>query len=203
MRTTLTLVLTLLTAPVVWAQDPPQNPPAAQRPAPRGQRAGPPPLGPAQMQQSRLVQEMLDTWALTAAERRLQLTREQNPVFFQAYRDLQGLRQQHRMRRQRLIQELRQLTRPNAGTDAATLTTKTKALDDSEAEWATARAQALAAVDRVLTPVQRARLRVFEEEMEIRKLELIAQVMGSDGTAPVPETGTQPRANRGRGGGGR
>jgi hypothetical protein len=128
---------------------------------------------------------MLDVLALSMARRRLQLSGDQYPVFFQKFQDLQGLRQRHRLQRLRLIGELRQLTRPGVTTDEATLGARTRAIDDLELTWAQEEARALSAVDQVLSPVQRARFRVFEEEMEMQKLELIAQVKG--GTPPPPK----------------
>ena len=191
MRSLLAALLIALHASVAWAQDPPPvNPPAQtpQRAGARGQRPGGPAGQGLPQQQSQLVQEMLDSWAVTTAERRLQLSREQNPVFYVAFRDLQALRRQHRLRRFRLIGELRQLTRPAATTDEATLTARTKAVDDLEVQWAQEEARAIAAVDRVLTAVQRARFRVFEEEMELKKLDLIAQVTAG-GRRPAPAPG--------------
>jgi len=156
----LTLVLVGGASGTLAAQDPPASPPA-QRPAARGARAGQAPAGNPQ-----------------------QVSREQWPQFLQHFQDLQSLRRQHRITRVRLIGELRQLSRPDALTDPAALIAKTKAVDDLEVTWIQEEARAMAAVDQVLTVLQRARLRVFEEDMELYKLELIAQVKGRGAPAP-------------------
>jgi hypothetical protein len=178
----LTLVLVGGASGTLAAQDPPASPPA-QRPAARGARAGQAPAGNPQ-QVSRIVHELLDLLAVQRVRPRLQFSREQWPQFLQHFQDLQSLRRQHRITRVRLIGELRQLSRPDALTDPAALIAKTKAVDDLEVTWIQEEARAMAAVDQVLTVLQRARLRVFEEDMELYKLELIAQVKGRGAPAP-------------------
>jgi len=61
--------------------------------------------------------------------------------------------------------------------DDATLNGKAKALDDLEQQNFQREQQARDAVDAVLTPYQRARFRVFEENMEKRKMAMLAAVL--------------------------
>jgi len=158
-----------------------QNP---QRPGRNPQRGGPPPANPLQV--SRDVQTMLDTLVLAQAQKALDLTDDQYADFFKKMLKLQGLRSQHRDQRIRLINELNRLTQPGADVDDQTLTARTKAIDDLETDMIQKERDALAVVDQALTPRQRARFRVFEENMERQKLRMLAQAMqaGKPGAPP-------------------
>jgi hypothetical protein len=169
-----------------------QDPQRGQRPA--GNRAGrpgaqaQPPANPVQV--SRDVQDMLDVLVLKQAQQALDLTDDQYVAFFKKMTELQRLRTQHRNQRQRLIAELNRLTQAGANTDDDTLMARTKAIDDLETGMIQKERDAQGAVDQALTPRQRARFRVFEENMEKQKLRLLAQVLqaGRGGTPPpAPE----------------
>jgi hypothetical protein len=75
------------------------------------------------------------------------------------------------MQRGRMLQELRRLSQ--AGGQDEALRTQLKALNDLEARVAGEVRQALDGVDQVLDLRQQARFRLFEEQMERRKVELL------------------------------
>jgi hypothetical protein len=171
-----------LAAGTAQAAQPPDTPPAREG---RG-------LAP------REIQQMIDAYVLMQAQPTLSLTDEQFPRFVARLKALQDARRQHQVGRNRIIMELNRLSRPNAapGQDAtqpqrqdaaqaqrqdaaqaqrqdAAITQQLAALKDHDARWLAEIARASAALDEVLTPVQQARLRVFEEQMERRKLDLL------------------------------
>lgn len=120
------------------------------------------------------IQLMFDGYALMQAQRMLQISDEQFPQFLPRLKALQEARRRAQMQRQRAIQELRRLTQPRAvPVDEAELRDRLKALDDIEARSAGEIRQAMTALDQVLDPLQQARLRIFEETMEQRKVELL------------------------------
>jgi hypothetical protein len=154
---------------------PPDPAQAAQPGARQGQppQGAPPALGPTPLE----VQQMFDALVLYRAQGALQLTNDQYPVFFRSMQQLQNVRRRHVQERRRLINELNRLTQPLVTTDEVTLVAKTKALDDLEAQMVLDEQKALEIVDATLTARQRARFRVFEENMENEKLKLLAQVL--------------------------
>jgi hypothetical protein len=198
-RVSVVTAAVLLSAASLGAQQTTQTPPtqgqganATQNP-PRGQaqgrvgRPGPPaqqPQNPVQV--SREVQDLLDTLVLKQAQQQLDLTDDQYVDFFKKMVQLQRLRQQHRNQRQRLIMELNRLTQPGADVDDVTLTARTKAIDDLESDMIQKERDAQTAVDQALTPRQRARFRVFEDNMEKQKLRMLAQALKA-GKPPTPE----------------
>ena len=125
------------------------------------------------------VQQMFDAMILVRAQPALQLSEDQYPKFFKAMQALQQLRRRHQMQRQRSLAELRRLTAPQQQEppDDATMDAKTKALDDLEAQMFQDELKSRGAIDALLTPHQRARFRVFEENMEREKLRMLAKAL--------------------------
>src|SRR5262249_2648150 len=146
-------------------QAPPQMPPGGGG---RGQRPGGPPPVNANVA-LRDVQNMMNNMALVDAQTFLQLSDAQWVAFVPKMRELQKIRMQHQERRLMLIQQLRRNTAPGAAVDETTLAANVKDLDDLEAKMVTDERTALNGVDSVLTGYQRARFRVFEENIERRK----------------------------------
>jgi hypothetical protein len=185
------VVMVLSASGLASAQTPPAGAPtgAAQTAAPdspRGQRAGQAgtPINP-QVALGQ-VQEMMDGAALVRAQVAVELSDAQWQAFVPKMRDLQQLRRQHQRNRNQLIQALNVATKPGSTADEATLAARVKALDDLEVQMDAAERTALAAVDAVLTVYQRARFRVFEENIERDKLKLLAKVLAAPGRGPVP-----------------
>jgi hypothetical protein len=134
---------------------------------------------------------MLDGYVLKQAQTALQLSDTQWGAFLPRMDALQKLRRQHQRAHAQLISQLNQSAPPpRTGAppaDEATIAARVKAVDDLEAQMASDEHAALAAVDSVLTVYQRARFRVFEENMEKEKIRLLAIVMtGGTAAAPAP-----------------
>jgi Spy/CpxP family protein refolding chaperone len=120
------------------------------------------------------IQRMLDGYMLIQAQETLQLTDEQFPRFLARVRTLQDVRRRAQGERQRVLQELRRMTLGRGGpVDDDRIRERLKALDDLDVRSAAEIKQHQAAVDQVLTPIQQARFRIFEEMTEQRKVELL------------------------------
>jgi Spy/CpxP family protein refolding chaperone len=126
------------------------------------------------------MQAYIDAYALVQAERELQLTNAQYPNFVDRLRKLQDVRRRHLGERRRLMGELSGLLQAQ-GTDAGrdeAIMAHVKALDDLSQRADTEVRQAYQDLDSVLTPWQRGRYRMFEEQLERRKVELLAKING-------------------------
>jgi len=117
------------------------------------------------------IQRLFDAYVVMQAQQELQLSDDQFPRFLSRVKALQDVRRRGQMQRGRMLQELRRLSQAS-GQDEA-LRTQLKALNDLEARVATEVRQALDGVDQVLDLRQQARFRLFEEQMERRKVELL------------------------------
>lgn len=191
-------VLTACGAPA-FAQLPGDGPrPAGQRAGRRGLPPSAPPASDALNNEQ--VFALLDSFVLNNAQRVLQLNDSQWPAFFQRMMRLQNLQRRHRRARQRLLAELRQLIGPRAqqaGIDEASVTAKTKELDDLDLKIQVDEQKALSDIDDVLQVRQRAHLRVFLENMERQKLELLIRARQA-GRNNAPATSPPPAAGRGQ-----
>ena len=120
------------------------------------------------------VQQLFEAWTVLQAQTALQLSDEQYGRFVTQFKGLQDVRRRHQIARNRILADLRQLTNPQrgAGTDAA-IAERLKALRAEDDQAAADIRKAYDAVDQTLDTRQQARLRVFEERMEQRKLELL------------------------------
>jgi len=117
---------------------------------------------------------MFDSYALMQAQEQLKITDEQFPQFLSRFKVLQDTRRKALQDRTRLIQELRQLVNAPQP-DEAQMKEKLKALADVDARADEDIKKAQDAVDQVLDVRQQAKFRVFEENMERRKLELVTK----------------------------
>jgi hypothetical protein len=118
----------------------------------------------------------LDQFAMVQAQRTLELNEPQYAQFVPLLRELQQLKRRNFQARNRLLQELRRQVRGRGGepvADDATLTATLQKIRENEERAASDLKAAYDALDAVLTPRQRARFRLFEEQIEARKLELL------------------------------
>ena len=146
----------------------------AARPAGRARMGIPPrPVNPDLMTVQQ-VEQYFDQVVLFQAQARLELTDEQFLKFRAALRQLQEARRIQQRRRLQLLRQLGELIVP-AEPDATEVSAKMKELDDLAVEGNRRVQEAYGSIDGVLTLRQRARFRVFEENMERRKLDLIAR----------------------------
>lgn len=160
------------------AQEPSESRPA--RPGPRGRGNVPPrPVNPDNMTVPQ-VEQYFDDVVLFQAQSRLQLSDEQFLKFGPALRQLQDARRQQQRRRMQVLRDINALLgAPNA--DDTAISARLEELENVAADGARRVQDARAAIDAVLTVRQRARFRVFEENMERRKLDLLARARGQGG----------------------
>ena len=129
---------------------------------------------------------MLDTYAIVQAQEALQLADEQYGQFVTRLKRLQQIRRQNTRRRNQILQDLRRLTQETTPDDNA-LRARLKALQDHEVSAADELRRAYAAVDEVLDARQQARFRIFEERMELRKLDLLMRARNRAGQPRKPD----------------
>lgn len=124
------------------------------------------------------VQQLFDAMVVMQSQQALDLSEQQYAQFLTRLRTLQETRRRHMAARNRLINELQRLTnprnvRPNI-TDAD-IRARLTALQELEARSAGELRRAYDGIDEVLDVRQQARFRVFEEQIERRKLDLISR----------------------------
>lgn len=118
------------------------------------------------------VQKMFDAYALMQAQEQLKIGDDQFTRFLTRFKALQEIRRQALQERTRIIVDLRRLTAaPQA--DEAQIKDRLNALQELQARSAADLKKAYEAIDQVLDLRQQAQFRVFEEQMERRKLELV------------------------------
>lgn len=177
MRRTLSIVVmvSLVACGSAFAQEePPQR---GRARAPRGAD----PLSPI------TVAEMLDAYALVQAQKALSLNDSQYAQFVTRLKKLQETRRRNLQERNRILQDLRRLAGPErppsvepqeapapaAPRDDAAIRERIRAWRELEARRADEIARAYDALDEVLDARQQARFRLFEEQIERRKFDLI------------------------------
>ncbi len=121
------------------------------------------------------IQRLFDAYAVMQAQEQLQLTDTQYAQFVSKMKALQDVRRRHQQERGRVLQDLRRLVQQADAADDAQIKERIKELDDVDARAADELRRAYAALDAVLTPRQQARFRLFEEQMERRKIELLTR----------------------------
>jgi Spy/CpxP family protein refolding chaperone len=120
------------------------------------------------------IQRMFDSYALMQAQEQLQIGDEVFPQFLRRFKLLQDVRRRTLQERVQVIQQLRRLVNdPQA--DEAQIKERLKALDEVEARSDAEIRKAYDAINQVLDVRQQAKFRVFEENMERRKLELVTR----------------------------
>jgi hypothetical protein len=120
------------------------------------------------------IQRMFDAYALVQAQDQLRLSDEQYSRFLIRYKALQDARRQLLQQRARSLAELRRLLVQGEG-DEGRLEQQMHALREADARGAADVQKAHDGVDEVLDTRQQAMFRVFEEQMERRKLELLTR----------------------------
>ncbi|HET7220810.1 MAG TPA: hypothetical protein VFJ02_22310 [Vicinamibacterales bacterium] len=117
----------------------------------------------------------LDAYALVQAQQWLSIADDKYRVFAARLKRLQDVRRRNQRIRHRLVMELRKLVgnRAAPGADDAAIKAQLTALRDHDDRSALELRQAYDALDEVLDPRQQARFRLFEEQIELRKLDLM------------------------------
>ena len=132
------------------------------------------------------IQRLFDAFALLQAQDQLRISGDQSLQFLARFRDLQDVRRKALTERTRRINVIRMLLTNDAQVDEAQLREQLKAIQDLEVRSAVDIKKAYDAIDQVLDLRQQAKFRVFEENMERRKLELVTRARQAN------------QANRGR-----
>jgi hypothetical protein len=122
------------------------------------------------------IQKLFDAYLVMEAQQALALTDEQYPQFLTRLRALQETRRRNQQERFRLMGELQRLTNPRqpaARSDDALIKERLATLQELESRTAAELRKAYTALDEVLDIRQQARFRLFEENIERRKIELL------------------------------
>jgi len=120
------------------------------------------------------LQRMFDAYALVQAQDQLKIGDDQFSRFLPRFKALQDVRRRALQERTRLILELRRLLMETSS-DENQLRDRLKALEDIDARAQAEVRKAYDAIDQVLDVQQQAKFRIFEEQMERRKLELVTR----------------------------
>ena len=120
------------------------------------------------------IQRMFDAYALMQAQEQLKIADDQFSQFLTRYKTLQEVRRRNLQEHQRLVNEMRRILNGGAP-DEAMLGERIKAIQELEARSAGDVKKASDAIDQVLNIQQQAKFRVFEENMERRKLDLVTR----------------------------
>ena len=167
------------------AQDP-QPPPAGNARVRPESRQG---QGRAAQQADRLeiaeLQRLFDAYTVMQAQEALQLDDAQFGQFLPKLKSLQETRRRNEHARSQLVGELGRLTAPSATTvDEAGLRERLRALQELERRSAAELRRAYDTIDQQLDVRRQARFRVFEQNMERRKLQLMLRARrGAPGQA--------------------
>jgi len=129
------------------------------------------------------VQQLFDSAALIEAQKRLNIRDDQFPQFLRRFKTLQDIRRQGLNERMRHVQQLQRLLAVPT-LDEAAVNEQIKALHDLDARLTTDVSKAYDAIDEVLDARQRAQFRVFEEQMERQKLELVTRARQANRPKP-------------------
>lgn len=122
------------------------------------------------------VSKLFEAYAVVQAQQMLGLDDAQYGRFVPRYRTLIDARRRLLVEHGRIVQELNRLTRADvASVEEGRVLELIRQLSDSDVRGVGEVQKAIAGVDEVLTVRQRARFRVFEEQMERRKVELLTR----------------------------
>jgi hypothetical protein len=175
-------VLAVLAPVASAAQDPP--PPAgagarARAESRQGQARG-------SQQADRLeiaeLQRLFDAYTAMQAQEALQLDDAQFGQFLPKLKALQDTRRRNDAARVQLVAELGRMTAPGgAAFDEAAVKDRMRALQELEARAAAEVRRAYEAIDQQLDVRRQARFRVFEQNMERRKLQLMLRARRGSG----------------------
>jgi hypothetical protein len=120
------------------------------------------------------IQRMFDAYALVQAQDQLRLNDDQYSRFLVRFKSLQEVRRRSLQEHTRVVVELRRLLMQGQA-DEAQLKDRMQELQEVDARAIAEVRKAYDGLDQVLDVRQQASLRVFEEQMERRKIELITR----------------------------
>ena len=129
---------------------------------------------------------MLDAYTLVQAQNALQLNDAQYGPFVTRLKRLQENRRRNNQIRNRLLQELRTMTAPNAVADENAMREKLRALREHTQQTLATLQRDSEAVDEVLDIRQQVRFRLLEERLERQKLDLLMRSRRRATPPPTP-----------------
>lgn len=133
------------------------------------------------------VQRLFDAYTLLQAQEALGLTDAQYARFVPKMKALHEARRRHQETRREILRGLARAARTGS-VDEPLIRDRLKALEDQDSKGAAELRTAYQGIDEVLDLKQRARFRIFEENMEQRKIELLMRARrGRAMRNPVPE----------------
>jgi DNA repair ATPase RecN len=123
------------------------------------------------------IQRLFDAYLVMEAQQALALTDQQYPQFLTRLKTLQDTRRRNQQERNQLMGQLQRLTNPRqpGSGDETQIKERLAALQELESRNAAEIRNAYNALDEVLEVRQQARFRVFEEQIERRKIELLTR----------------------------
>ncbi|MCM3880708.1 MAG: hypothetical protein ND807_11425 [Vicinamibacterales bacterium] len=135
----------------------------------------------------REVQRLLDGYAVIQGQEFLGLDDSQFAQFLPKFRALQETRRRNETERLRLLQELNRMTNPRAASQSGDndVRDRLRMLREVEGRAVGEIQKAREAVDQTLDVRQQARFRVFEEQVEQRKFQLLMQVRQNRANRPL------------------
>lgn len=143
------------------------------------------------------IQKLFDAYLVMEAQQALELTDQQYPQFLTRLRAFQETRRRTQQERFRLMGELQRLTAPRIRTvDEAALKERLAALQDLESRTAAELRKAYTALDEVLDLRQQARFRIFEDQIERRKIELLMRARQPNRPNQQPQDPNGPPVRR-------
>ncbi len=161
----LALLVLATAAPALAGQQPP-----LPRPAPPGQID---PLPPGE------VQRLFDAYFVVQAQSALQLDDAQFVQLLPRLQALQQTRRRSDQARHQLIAEMARMTAPGLTIDENALKEKLRALQELDGRAAAELRRAYDTIDQVLDVRRQARFRVFEQQIERRKFDLLLRARGA------------------------
>lgn len=144
------------------------------------------------------IQRIFDGYLIAQAPDALTLTDQQFAQFVPRLKNLQDTRRRNQQERMRLLQDLQRLTRQatarGGAADEAALKERLNALQELESRSAAETRKAYNAIDEILDVRQQARFRLFEEQIERKKLDLLVRARQNQGpNRPNPNRPLQKR----------
>jgi hypothetical protein len=124
-----------------------------------------------------VLANMLDTYAIVEAQKALTIADERYGTFAARLKKLQDIRRRNQRQRHQMVRELARMAGPRAAVEAdeAAIRAQLTALRAHDERAALELRQAYDALDEILDTRQQARFRMFEKQIEQRKLELLVR----------------------------
>jgi hypothetical protein len=157
------------------AQDPPAPPTGTSRVRPEARQGQGRAAGAQQADRLEIaeLQRLFDAYTVMQTQEALQLDDAQFGQFLPKLKALQETRRRNEQGRAQLVGELGRLTAPSAAVDEAAVRDRLRALQELETRSAAELRRAYDTIDAQLDVRRQARFRVFEQNMERRKLQLL------------------------------